>query len=428
MASLQGRTLLAEFRMARTRMVSRRWAIWLVAVALVHITTIAAAQQYVTPGAQALPSGGVPALRVAPDGAVHLDGPGSQYSRPTYAAAGQPYAAVGQPYAAGGVPATQGMGPFAQWLYNDPVPWQYNHRTGFFGDFLYVRPRNAEVSYALPIDGVVPIGDEVPIGPVAIVDQEYEPAFRAGAVVKISDGASVRGQYTFLRAENSDAVSVTAPNTLRSLVIHPNTANAASDFLDASATHDIDMDLVDIDYRGLIIGCESCEGSKCAVAVNAILGGRYVNFEEEFTSAFVGTGTTNVNTNIDFQGGGIRLGVEGEHHATATGFYVYGSGVTNLMVGTFEANYTQTHSVNGTEAFTSWSAGRIVPAVDLEIGAGWVGPRRRLKFSGGYLVSTWFNVVTTDDWIEAVQTSDFDDGLSGIITFDGLVARATWEF
>jgi hypothetical protein len=417
-------------------------AIWLVAMLCAWLSSMASAQQYVTPGAQPvivqgaqpvvapgtqqLPYGGVPALRVAPDGAVHLDGPGAQYSRPTYAAVGQPYAAVGQPVAAG-VPASQGMGPFASWLYNDPVPWQYNHRTGFYGDFMYLRPRNAEVSYALPIDGVVDLGDEVPVGPVAIVDQEYEPAFRAGAILRLTDGASIRGQYWFFRSEATDSATITAPNVLRSLVTHPLSTNAATDTLDANAELDINYDLVDIDYRGLIVGCESCCDNKCAILLNGIIGGRYANFEQEFTSTFAVIGTTNVNTNVDFQGGGIRFGLEGEHHATSTGFYVYGSGVTNLLVGEFEANYTQIHSVNGVEATTSWTAGRVVPVVDLELGIGWVGPRRRLKFSGGYQVSTWFNVVKTDDWIDAVQQNEFND-LSGTMTFDGLVARAMWEF
>lgn len=419
---------LRHSRSVRRRMITRRWAIWFVAMSWVCFTTVAGAQQYVTPGAQpvapqgaqSLPYGGVPALRVAPDGAVHLDGPGAAYSQPTYAAT------VGQPVPVQ-TPATQGMGPFAKWLYNDPVPWQYNHRTGFFGDFLFVRPRNAEVSYALPIDGVVALGDEVPVGPVSVVDQQYEPAFRAGVILRITDGASIRGQYTYFRSENSDAVTINAPNVLRSLVTHPNTANAATDTQDANARQDIDFDLVDIDYRGLIIGCESCGDAKCAILLNGIVGGRYVNFEEEFTSTFPDVVTTMVATNIDFQGGGVRFGLEGEHHATSTGFFVYGSGVANLMVGEFNADYQQNSSNNGLEANTSWNAGRIVPSIDLEAGLGWVGPRRRLKFSGGYLVSTWFNVVTTDDWIDAVQANEFND-LSGTITFDGLVARAMWEF
>lgn len=405
--------------MAKKSMFTKRWATWLVCLSVACLTTSAGAQQFVSPGAQSLPYGGVPALRVAPDGAVHLDGPGARYSQPTYAAApGQ------RIFNQQGTTIGQG---FSSWLYNDPVPWQYNHRTGVFGDFLYLRPRNAEVSYALPIDGPVALGDEVPVGPVAVVDPEFEPAFRAGAVLCLTEGASIRGQYTYFRSEATDSATVTAPNVLRPLVMHPSTVNAATDPLDANARLDIDYDLVDIDYRGLIIGCESCDDNKCAIVLNGILGGRYVNFEQEFSSNFTVLGNTAVESNIDFRGGGIRLGIEGEHHATASGFYVYGSGITNLMIGEFKANYRQTSTVNGVEAFTSWQAGRIVPSVDLEMGLGWVGPRRRLRFSGGYLVSTWFNVVTTDEWIEGVQQADFND-LSGIMTFDGLVARATFEF
>jgi hypothetical protein len=382
------------------------------------VVTNAHAQQFVTPGAQSLPYGGLPALRVAPDGAVHLDGPGAQFSQPTY---------VAQPRQ---VPVTTTGSRFANWLYNDPVPWQYNHRHGFFGDFLYLRPRNAEVAYALPIEGVVALGDEVPIGPVAIVDQEFEPGFRTGAVIRLTDGASIRGQYSYFRSNASASATILGPNVLRSLVTHPNVANAATDTLDASAQHDINFDLIDTDYRGLILGCESCTDCRCAIMVNGIVGGRYANLEQQFRSTFSVTGTRTVDTNIDFDGGGIRLGIEAEHHATTNGLYVYGSGITNLMVGEFTADYRQTLSVNGVngqEAFTSWKAGRIVPTLDLELGFGWVGPRRRLKFSGGYLVSTWFNVVKTEDFINAVHNSDFDD-LSGILTFDGLVARATWEF
>jgi len=391
--------------------------IWLATLAIVAMSVgIVRAQQFVSPGAQTLPYGGLPALRVAPDGAVHLDGPGAQYSQPAYAAQPRPVA----------ITSPTG-GRFSNWLYNDPVPWQYNHRHGFFGDFLYLRPRNAEVSYALPIDGVVALGSEVPIGPVAVVDQDYEPGFRAGGVVRLTDGASIRGMYSYFRSSASDTATILPPNVIRSLVTHPNVANAATDTLDARAQHDIDFDLVDIDYRGLILGCESCTDCKCAIVVNGIIGGRYATLDQQFSSSFEVIGTRTVDTSVDFDGGGIRLGVEAEHHATTNGFYVYGSGITNLMVGEFTASYRQAHSNNGQEAFASWKAGRIVPTIDLELGLGWVGPRRRLKFSGGYLVSTWFNVVKTDDFIRAAQTSNYDD-LSGILTFDGLVARATWEF
>ena len=409
----------------------RRLAFLLLLIAVVPCCTAALGQQFVQPGtvvpgqavrgAQTLPPAGVPTLRVAPDGAVHLDGPGAQWSQPSFLAPQR--GALRQR-----TPGQFGKR-FTNWLYNDPVPWQYDHRTAVFGDFLYLRPRNAEVAYALPIEGTVALGDEVPMGPVAIVDQEFEPGFRAGGIYRLTEGASIRGQYWFFRSEASDSAVAVDPNTpLRSLVIHPNTANAAVDIDSATARHDIDFDLVDIDYRGLILGCESCCGNLCAVVVNGVVGGRYANMEQEFRSVFTdATGTTAVDSNVEFQGGGIRLGIEAEHHATSNGLFVYGTGTTNLMVGEFSANYRQNSSVNGLEAFSAWEAGRIVPTLDLELGVGWVGPRRRFKFSGGYLVSTWFNVVTTEDWINAVQANQYDN-LSGVLTFDGLVARAQFEF
>ncbi len=368
-------------------------------------------------------------LQVAPDGAVHLDGPYASYSNPSYSTPagnvmGQPMLAQPAPVAAAGTPKT-----FADWLYNDPVPPQFIHRTGFFGEFLFLRPRNAEVAYALPIDGpVAPVlGNEVPIGSTAVVDFEYEPSFRAGANLRLSDSSSLAGQYTFFRSEATDAATINiADGVLRSLVSHPLGANAATDTLDANASNRLDFDLIDADYRGALFGCESCEG-KCANVVNYIVGGRYAMMEQQFSSNFVVTGTTSVNSNVDFNGGGIRLGLEGERHTTATGFFVYGRGVTNLMVGEFEANYQQINTLNGVEAFTDWKAGRVVPVLDMEVGIGWVGPRRRLKYSAGYMVSSWFNVVKTEDFIHAAQEHDFRDP-SGNLTFDGLTARVTWEF
>ena len=46
-----------------------------------------------------------------------------------------------------------------------------------FGEFLYLRPRNAEVAYAMPVDSLI-TGTQ--IGPTAIVDPGYHPGFRVG--------------------------------------------------------------------------------------------------------------------------------------------------------------------------------------------------------------------------------------------------------
>lgn len=413
-------------------MLERQPTISLIFAALLTVVNgDAFAQQFATPGQ--LQYGGQPVMQVAPDGAVHLDGPMSSYSMPSNAS--QP-ALIAQNQPGIFSPQAPATNRFGNWLFNNPIPYQYEHRSGLFGEFLFIRPRNAEVAYALPIDGpVAPVlGNEVPVGPAAVVDFGYEPAFRVGFSLRLQPDSSISAQYTNFRGEDSDAVTVVAPIVLRSLVSHPLSMNAATDTLDARASLGIEYDLVDVDFKALLDGCEPCETDNCgnsqskfADVLNYIVGVRYARLDQDFRSAFVTTGTTSVDTNVDFDGGGIRLGLEGERHSTATGLYVYGQGLTNLMVGEFKADYAQINTFNGTEAITSWSGGRLVPGFDLELGFGWVAPRRRLRLSTGYMVSTWFNVVKTEDFIDAAQTHDFDN-MSSILTFDGLVTRAEWEF
>ncbi len=43
--------------------------------------------------------------------------------------------------------------------------------------------------------------------------------------------------------------------------------------------------------------------------------------------------------------------------------------------------------------------------------------------NAGYMVSAWFNVVSTDEWIQAVHNNNFI-GLGDSLTLDGVVARA----
>jgi len=64
-----------------------------------------------------------------------------------------------------------------------------------------------------------------------------------------------------------------------------------------------------------------------------------------------------------------------------------------------------------------------VSILDLELGIGWSTPGGRLRMTGGYMVNSWFNTVTTADFIGAVQRNDFTD-LDDTLTFDGLVVRA----
>jgi hypothetical protein len=72
------------------------------------------------------------------------------------------------------------------------------------------------------------------------------------------------------------------------------------------------------------------------------------------------------------------------------------------------ASYTQVNQFNGVEADTSLNVDRIVPVLDLEAGLAWLGPGGHLRLSAGYLVGAWFNTLTTPDWVQAVQASNFN--------------------
>jgi hypothetical protein len=387
-----------------------------------------------------------PMFQVAPDGAVQLDQPmmvsgapaGGQYyyaNQPMMVGPPQQYvpygAAPAVPYQQWGAPVVQPQPGLGSWLApqqpavtGPPTPF-FVHRTSVFGEFLFIRPRDAEVAYALPIDGpVAPVlGNEVPVGPTAVVDPDYDISFRVGFNIAIDQGSSVAGQYMRLRSDTTDAVTVVAPIVLRSLVSHPLGANAATDTLDAAAALDINLDVIDVDFRSLWYGCEC----NYAYAINYLAGAQYATLDQNFASTFETIGTTSVNSNVDFSGIGLRFGIEGERLWPKVGVFVYGTSVVNFLFGEFDANFVQANTFNGTEAFTSWSAGRIVPVVDFEFGAGWLGVDRHLRLSAGYRVSTWFNVVKTEDWIWAAQNHDFRN-LDGTLTFDGLVGRAEWLF
>lgn len=374
-----------------------------------------------------------PMLQVGPNGAVNLDQPqpytAAQAPPATYAP--QQYAA--QPYAAQPVAQQPAWGtPFAPATnVGGPAPYFFLHRTSVFGEFLYMRPRDADVAYAVPIAGPVFVGvaDLEPQGPVALIDPDYDSAFRVGGNLAVSDGNSIAAQYTRLRSDTTSAAAAGAGNVFFPIVALPEDAADRFEAVNASALLNIDLDLIDVDFRGLWAGCEC---ANYAFAVNYFAGAQYAMLDQTFRADYVidADNRTTVNSAIRFDGVGMRLGLQGERFFPASGLFVYGTGNTNILFGEFDASFRQDELEAGTldnDGFTSWTAGRVVPVVDLELGGGWLGVNRHLRLSAGYRVSAWFNVVKTEDWIWAVQNSDYRN-LDGTLTFDGLVARAEWLF
>lgn len=291
-----------------------------------------------------------------------------------------------------------------------------------FGEFLHLRPRDAEVAYAVEVDGpVTPVlGNGIQVGRTAVVDIGRQAAFRVGLGTVNTACGRVIGQWTHFDSSESDSVTRTAPNIIRSLVTHPLGDNVAVDGVSALAQYDIDFDLIDLAAQTPLLR------RKCW-AFDALWGVRYGQLDQTFSSTMQFNGDTNVNTNIGFDGVGPRIGLLGQRTIGPRGLYLLGRGESSFLVGSFDASYQQLNSFGGQVVSTSWEAGRIMPQLELELGMGFGSCSGRFQMRAGYMVSAWYNAVTTDEYIRAVQTNDPRD-LGNGLTFDGLVVRAEYRF
>ncbi len=297
------------------------------------------------------------------------------------------------------------------------------HCSGVFGEILYIQGAGGDdVAFAMPFDGCDP-ATAVPVGAAGVVGQEFEPAFSVGLIKALSCRSSIRVGYERFEG-NSFAQIITIPNNfIRSLVTHPGTAVCASNSLEANADYDIQFDLIDVDYRRTI--CAGCCGS-----IDGIFGLRYGRLEQKLeVNQAIGVGITTVTTDIDFEGVGIRVGLEGETRPGGGCFLLYGKAILNLIAGEFKADYLQFNSFAQTQAVTSWEDDRFVPTLDGEIGFGYrtCWKKVNVHLSLGYTVSAWFNAVTTSEYIGAVQTNNYVE-IGDALVFDGFVGRAELTF
>jgi len=294
----------------------------------------------------------------------------------------------------------------------------------FFGDYLLLRPTGDKVSFAVPINGAIippPGVAPVSIGAEAVTDPGFESGVRVGLAGALTPCSSLGAAYTYFESDDSNEIAIEAPYVLRSLVYHPGTAQAATDFLDARAFSRVNFHLVDIDFRRTFLCGDLYQ-------VNYLAGVRYAHLGEEFRSVFTNSTTLeSVDTDIYFDGGGIRFGLEGERRAAGFGGLVYAKAYSSFVGGEFTSRYTQADNFRGAVVDAGWSEDRLVTMLDFELGVGWVNPCGSVRLTAGWMESYWFNVITTQDFIRAVRTGD-SVSVSDTLGFDGLVLRAELRY
>lgn len=290
-------------------------------------------------------------------------------------------------------------------------------RTRVYSDFLYIQPTDADFNYAIPRDG------QAPLGRVGNADPDYQPGIRLGFDIALDRCSSIGASWTWFESQTHDSFSVNAPDNVGSLVLQPATTSASSTFLFAESYYDIDFQFVDVVYRALL-------GETDCGKIDYLVGIRYGNLEQDaqVNHSTSGFSPTVVTTDIEFDGVGIQLGLDGDRQICG-GFRVYGRALANFLAGEFRSTYYQVNQFNVVEAASSLDDDRIVPVLEAEFGVMWASKCDCLRVSAGYYYSSWLNSLSTRPWINAVQNNNFDfNSVQDAITFSGLAARAEVRF
>jgi hypothetical protein len=292
--------------------------------------------------------------------------------------------------------------------------WKRDNGAGHiraWGEALYISPRGVDLAFAVPVDSCDTL---IPVGPVAIVTNDYEITWRAGIEFALSCDTSVGGSYTQLNNHNQIQVSAPAGRFLHALTTIAGESCDDSNIQEAAARYDIDLQIADLEGRYRLCGCNS-------ILVNLVVGGRYAHLEEEFAALYSILGQTGVVTDVIFDGGGPRVGVESEF-CVAHGLGVYAKGSASFLVGKFNTHYAQANIFEGLQAEVTWEDRRIITILELEAGVSWTSCNECIRVSAGYFVSTWQNVETVPGVIANLQEGKFN-GRSESIEFDGIVGR-----
>jgi len=306
------------------------------------------------------------------------------------------------------------------------VGWQV------IGEYLYLRPTNAEVTYAQVFDNIT--GVSLPFGSTGVSNPFYNPGFRVSAAAALGDCAAIGLSYTYFETTVDSRVdAIDNPRAdafpvsdVHSLVLFPGAPTVADPGAFATAHEMIRFHLADVDYKAaLVSGPRYC--------ANVLIGARYASLEQDFRSSVdLDAATADlVTSNIRFEGGGLRAGLEGERQSASTGFLAYGKGTASFVAGTARGNYLQFNTTNADLLDTEFKSNRIITMLDFEVGAGWASQDGTLRVTGGYMVSAWYNTVKVARLIRSVQTVNpalLDSPTENMLAFDGLVFRVEWRF
>ncbi|QDV55946.1 Lpg1974 family pore-forming outer membrane protein [Rosistilla oblonga] len=299
-------------------------------------------------------------------------------------------------------------------------PW-WAHRTGVFGEFLYLRPGNTDTVYAIEQNDAT--AGAFPTGPIGTTAVDFSAGFRVGAMLANTYTTSLVVAYTHWEGDTQDSIARNGTNVLNSQIIHPSTFTTGGNSLQSSASSSISFDQIDGIYRHKLFCTDT-------TIFNWSGGFRYGQMEQGLLAQqdiSVATGLVTVDTDIDFNGFGLLMGIDAERRSCKTGMLCYTKGVASFLGGEWTGTYRQSNQFGGGVVANQYEDFRITPVLEAGLGVGWQSDSGCIRATAGYTATCWYNALSTRSYVDAVRSGSYVD-VDESIAFVGLTSQLEFRF
>ncbi len=288
---------------------------------------------------------------------------------------------------------------------------------GLYGnaDFMLMRPRRRPHDFAI----VDPYGNGPAVqGNVAHFDWETVGAYRLGLGYQFNHGFEFGASYTYVHSKDNQSIAAPAGGTIFATQSAPFTFDGASGVVGSS---NLDLDVIDVEFAKRL---EACEGLSLRLAGGARIGTIQQKTALAYDFSAVGFGISNVNSRIQFDGIGPRIGGEGWYKVFG-GFGLYGKAYGSLMSGNFKTHLDQfvnsgrTNAINIEDSFK-----KVIPVTELGVGFGWKGDH--MTFLLGWELQNYFGMVDIIDFPSGTSFKPFYH--TGDLSLEALTASVGFNF
>jgi hypothetical protein len=281
----------------------------------------------------------------------------------------------------------------------------------FWGDYLIMHPRRNALDYAI----ASPTATGAPTGSVQSLDWETRSGFRFGFGYQRGDDPwQVGVSYTYLHSSNNQSMDAPVGGLLFATLSR---AGSADDVAHASASTNLDYNVIDLDVARLI-------AVNSTLQVKLFGGARFAWIDQKLDAIYNGGSGGAINDHVSspvyFHGAGVTAGGEAFWKMWES-LGVYGRARGSLLTGQFRNFLTET-DVNG--AVTIANLGekyyQVVPVTELGLGVAWQG--EHLRFGVGYEISNWFGMVNSPDFTSGVNRGKLSRRTSDL-SIEGLAVQ-----